>query len=359
MRRAFLAASVVLAACDPTPPDCTATSDSRNANVVVSDFTFEPPRSFARFGFSQTTATCPFSSSTDLTITNTTAQPISFDYHISFSLNLASWTYAGTVATLGAGETSAPVHVTSNPAAIDLGTIVITTSAPTYGDATCQPVAYDLSTVNGTVGSCTLSDGKPGVRYQFDSPNPIAVQFTLSTSAFDPYLALRTASGAKLAFAPPFGPTTYATLGGYLPAGTYLLDADAAAAGQSGSFTLTATNMIDQCGRDVWLVPGCEATIAFNPVVCDNGGGYAEASYFLNLRAGQTVSIALQPMSTSVDPVAILLDGLTGFPVTMTTQPSTGTTKAYSFTSGITTFYSLMLTNSIAGQGGSLIVRVD
>ncbi len=69
--------------------------------------------------------------STSLIIQNSTTKKITFDYNISFSLNMGGWNYQG-VATIPAGGIMDVGVINGNPLNITLGSIMIQSSNITY-----------------------------------------------------------------------------------------------------------------------------------------------------------------------------------------------------------------------------------
>ena len=85
---------------------------------------FDDGEPFLAFDFEQT-YTSAINSQTSLKVRNLTASTVCDTYTIDFYLNSAFWTYTGAVSQLTPGDTHVEGIISSNPAGIDLGEIII------------------------------------------------------------------------------------------------------------------------------------------------------------------------------------------------------------------------------------------
>lgn len=126
----FLTIFISFAFCGCPTPD-----GNQNQTVyTASQNTFDSSgRPVATFLFKQTISTAS-QTTVDLKITNITSLPLCVTYTVTFDLNYVSWQYQGSVHNLAADSSLDVGTVSTNPARIDLGKIVIQfTSAPTPG----------------------------------------------------------------------------------------------------------------------------------------------------------------------------------------------------------------------------------
>jgi hypothetical protein len=154
--------------------------------------------------------------------------------------------------------------------------------------------------VQGTLGEFDCAVG--GVRrhtYSLTLANPNIIKFTLNSDAFTPQFSLETADGEPVAIGTRGATPANSVARVILAAGSYRITARAAAAGQSGAYTLsavsTATQPITGC-QVIWITRGLLLTERVDATDCEErieGQPFFSDFFRIHMQAGRTLRLDL------------------------------------------------------------------
>ncbi|HEY3133984.1 MAG TPA: Ig-like domain-containing protein [Gemmatimonadaceae bacterium] len=267
-------------------------------------------------------------------------------------------------------------HVTSDASGI--ATVGSWTLGPTEGINTLIASAGSFSvtfTANGadpcgvltvhTLGSttdgqlsksdCKLNDGSFVDFYKVSIPTAGTYIFSQTSSVFDTYLALLTATGSVIAINDDINSANNVNsqIKALLPVGTFIIAANSFDADTTGSYTLTSaasTAEVTNC-EDVFVVLSISSAQSLQTSDCNTAGIYAD-EYLIFLPGGQTITASMS--SSAVDSYLEILDGASTT-ILASNDNIDGTTQnaRLTFTPASTGFYVIRARSSAAGMTGA------
>jgi hypothetical protein len=157
------------------------------------------------------------------------------------------------------------------------------------------------STSNGQLSAadCKLGDGSFIDFYSVAITTAGTYVFT-ETGSFDTYLALLTSSSGLVGVNDDFGSASTSSIKAILPAGTFILGANAYEPNVGGTYTLTSvasTAAVSNC-EDVFLIPGSNAQESLQTSDCTANGIYSD-DYIIFLSGGASIIATMS--SSAVD----------------------------------------------------------
>ena len=161
----------------------------------------------------------------------------------------------------------------------------------------CQPTAIHAlgSTTNGKLSpaDCQFNDGSLVDLYTVNIPSGGTYLFT-EAAGFDTFLLLFSSTGSIIGENDDVAQPNTSIVKAILPAGSFVLGANAFFANVTGDYTLTSaasTTEITNC-EDVWIVRGASTTQSLQTTDCAAGGVYSD-DYMIFLRGGQSVTASM------------------------------------------------------------------
>lgn len=265
-------------------------------------------------------------------------------------------TATNTVTLAGQGE-----QTTIAAAAQGAAAVTITVTSLIDPCTVLQNVAVG-ATVNGTLTSldCRISDSTLIDFYQFALAAQDGVALTMTAASFDTYIFLFDAQGNPVAVDDNSGPGSNALLRAILPAGSYILGANAFAVGMSGPYSL----QVQQPGVELnpceyaWTAKGVAMSQQLSTATCSapDGTQLAADHLLIVLDQGQTLTVNLT--SAAFAARVVIYDG-NGFIKTAASAAGPGATASLSFTSTVLDGYYVQLGAVGGATGGAYQVTLQ
>ena len=201
---------------------------------------------------------------------------------------------------------------------------------------------------------CQLADGSyidyysttlTGGWYQFDM-----------TAGFSTYLVLRTADRTAIGVHDDVGHGANTMLKALLPAGSYILDANAYP-GSSGAYTLSSaltTTAVTNC-EVVFVAKGTSTTQSLETTDCNAGTSYSD-DYIIYIASNQSITVTL---SSSAFDAYLELYGVPGRVAVNDNYSSTGTDARLTFTSPVGDFFVLRAESAAGFVTGAYTIDIQ
>jgi pre-peptidase len=182
--------------------------------------------------------------------------------------------------------------------------------------------------------------------------------FSQSSTSFDTFLILFLEDGAGFAFNDDFGTGTNSRIKAILPAGKYLIGANAFDANRTGTYTLTSSvgESVSNC-EDVFVLRGVTSAQTLQALDCPRAGGFYADSYTIGLPAGQQITVSMN--SSAVDSY-VLVYGPSGA-VLATNDDKDGTTRDAQlvFTAPADGYYRISASSAVVGATGAYTIIIQ
>jgi hypothetical protein len=241
-----------------------------------------------------------------------------------------------------------------------------TGSLPEVTFTACGTATHTLgSTVDSQLSltDCQLLDGSFVDFYTVTIPTSGTYVFNQTSTAFNTYLALITATGTLIAVNDNFL-SSDSRLKVIVPAGTYLIGANSFDANVFGNYSLASaasTAQVSNC-EDVFLLPGISTPQSLQTTDCANNGFYYD-EYVIYLKAGQTVTVSMT--SGVVDSyLELRADGGSGFlknndNIDATTKDASLTYTVPVLSTPTSGFYIITAASRVAGTTGDYTLSIQ
>jgi hypothetical protein len=192
------------------------------------------------------------------------------------------------------------------------------------------------ATANGTLTNldCRISDSTLIDFYQFVLPALDGVTLTMNSASFDPYIFLLDTQSNTIAVDDNSGPGSNALLRAILPAGSYVVGANAFAVGTSGPYSLG----VQQPGVELnaceyaWTAKGVAMSQQLTTATCSAPDGTLLAADHLRLVLDQGQALTVNLTSATFAARVVIYDG-SGFIRTAASAAGPGATASVTFTS--------------------------
>lgn len=211
-------------------------------------------------------------------------------------------------------------------------------------------------------GDCRLSSGpRAGSFIEYFSFAPTertSATFTMSSSAVDAHLVIFRGAGTDTVAVNDNATagTTDAAIRIFMGAGTYRFGASSAAAGQTGPYTFTQTDVGDVANcATVFITRGASTTQNITATDCQLYTGFFSDQFRIRLVAGQAVTIRMQ---AALDAYISLL-GPTGAVVAEQDALGNNATEVMVFTPTVTGFYTIDAGTFVPGATGAYTLTID
>ena len=263
---------------------------------------------------------------------------------------VGSWTVGGT-----AGQNTLNATTGSLPA------VTFTASGT---DACGNFAAHTFgSTTNGELSpsDCTFSDGSFVDFYTVTIPAAGTYIFTQSSTTFDTYLLLYSEAGVLVGVNDDInaGVETNSRLKQILPAGNFVIGANAYAPRVIGAYTITSAATTDQVTNceNAFVVRGISSAQSLQTTDCTLNGFYGD-EYIVILAAGQPVTISMT--SSELDSyLEIHADGNLTILASNDDVDSSTKNSTVVFTPTATNFYIITARSTAAGVTGAYTISVQ
>jgi hypothetical protein len=219
------------------------------------------------------------------------------------------------------------------------------------------------STTNGELSSsdCAFPDGSFVDFYTINIPTAGTYIFTQSSTTFDTYLLLYSADSVLVGLNDDIdlGVNQNSRIKQLLPAGNFIIGANAYDSAAVGAYTLTSAATTDQVTNceNAFVVRGISSAQTLQPTDCTLNGIYGD-EYIIVLTAGQPVTISMN--STDVDSyLEIHADG--NLTILASNDDANSSTKNATvvFTPTVTDFYIITARSTSAGVTGAYTLSVQ
>lgn len=287
---------------------------------------------------------------------------------VTFTVTSGGGTVTGATATSNASGVATVGSWTLGSAAGANTLSAQTGSLPAVTFSACGTGTHTLgSTVDSQLSTsdCQLSDGSFVDFYAVTIPTGGTYIFNQTSSTFDTYLAFLTSANVLVGVNDDYVSTsTDSRLKVIVPAGSYLIGANAYDAGATGNYSLSSAASTDEVGNceDVFLVPGITTSQSLTTTDCSTNGFFSD-EYVVFLNPGQSVTVGMT--SSTLDsyveirangnPVVLAfnddIDATTKNARVTYTVPNTGTS-----TGG---FFIIAAASRVAGATGAYTLSVQ
>jgi len=219
------------------------------------------------------------------------------------------------------------------------------------------------STTNGKLSpaDCQFNDGSLVDLYTVNIPSGGTYLFT-EAAGFDTFLLLFSSTGSIIGENDDVAQPNTSVVKAILPAGSFVLGANAFFPNVTGDYTLTSassTTEITNC-EDVWIMRGASTTQSLQTTDCNASGLYSD-DYLIFLRGGQSVTASMT--STALDSyleVYLLNSNGTGT-LQDSNDNANGTTQDAQlvFTPPANGFYYFKARSAAAGATGAYTISIQ
>jgi hypothetical protein len=229
---------------------------------------------------------------------------------------------------------------------------VTVTSATSVSSSTgpadpCEPEAISPAGEQADLSTQCQIDGENASVFRLDVASTAGVGIYAASDSFVPILRVLTWDGVELGFeGTPLGETG-AWYRGFFAPGSYKVVVQAEQANDVGAFSLSLGAFVGVCG-DAWVMPGVVINPVFSLPQCESGVGSAYEYYDAEVVAGQTLSIAATGSMPGVKPSLLLLDWITGIPLSGVTYTPLPNGMSATYTAPVAGLVAMQVTNEMS-----------